>query len=561
MGSGYAGGRPDVEWWLGEIRRGIEYRKKMACETSWNRWRGYYRGQWPRNTLPVNLFFRMLRTVVPRIYFRNPSISVMPAKPGAEMMALAQLVERIDNKLIRSMKMKNQIKQIIQQTWMFGTGVGKRGFAQEFLPGDIVEEGAPDTGQGRFRQKVEYNPLVQENMPWFMRVSTGDFILPAGAVTFESARWHANRIKRPKWDVNNDPRLKGAKDLSGMDKSFDLFGHSSVEMVDMYEIHDKATGKVMVLSPQAGAGHKALIFADDRTMRNNRTCYYPLVFNDDDECFWGIPDSVVLEPQQHEINEIRTLEMKHRRLAIMKLLYKKDTIDITQLEKLLNGEVMAGVEVKGELSDIDTIQLADIPQSLRIQAQEVLNDVRESMGFSRNQAGEFSTGTSNPPTATEAQIVQVASEIRVDERRDMTADMLVDVFEDVNVDVFETWKEEQVVQVMGPNSVPVWVIFKPEMLKAGQYNIKIDPDTSVPETKEIRMNKALVTYERLKTNPLIDPELLTKYLLHELHGVQFDNMLRTMQQNAAAGAPGATSDRPLQVPDYIRLVAGAQAGS
>ena len=55
------------------------------------------------------------------------------------------------------------------------------------------------------------------------------------------------------------------------------------------------------------------------------------------------------------------------------------------------------------------------------------------MGFSRNQAGEYSSQKShNAPTAAEARIVQAASEIRVDERRDSLADVLVDMFEDAN---------------------------------------------------------------------------------------------------------------------------------
>jgi hypothetical protein len=82
--SGYIRGTPDPSYWIGEVRRGIEYRKKYAKQSEWDRWRKYYRGEWPRNTLPVNLYFRMLRTIVPRIYFRNPSLSITNTRPGAE---------------------------------------------------------------------------------------------------------------------------------------------------------------------------------------------------------------------------------------------------------------------------------------------------------------------------------------------------------------------------------------------------------------------------------------------------------------------------------------------
>lgn len=570
--SGYIKGKPDAEYWLGEIRRGVEFRKRCTSEHRWGVWRNYYRGIWPRSVLPVNLYFRMLRTVVPRIYFRNPSISIQPTKPGSDQAAFAQLIERIDNKLMRTMRMKDQLKKITQQAWMFGTGIGTRGYAQEFKPApDLLADGsAPDAIDTKNTplHKVEYHSNVRDGMPWFLKCNTGDFIVPADTCEFEEARWVANWIRRPQFEVQNDPRLKGLKNINATPPGTSLLsgganiaGRKRRDIVDLVCIHDMMTKKVFIIAPFHDS--KVAYFEDDVLQVNNRMPFYKLVFNDDDENFWGVPDSLILEPQQLELNEIRTLEMKHRRLALIKIMYKKGSIEMTQLEKLLDGTVAAAVEVIGELGDIDHFQVADIPPSLRLQGQEVMGDVREGMGFSRNQAGEYSEGKSKNPTATEASIVQAASEIRVDERRDMLADMIVDVFEDIHEDIFDRWHDEQVLQVMGPDNVPVWVSFKPEALKSAQYEFQIDPDTAVPETKAVRQQKAVQTYGVLKDNPLIDPHLLTKYLLRELHGVQYDNMIRGVQalsQQAASQAPGATQGQPIQMGDYIKRMAQAKGG-
>ena len=560
--SGYSHGKPDAEYWLGEIRRGIQFRRKYASEHRWATWRNYYRGNWPRGVLPVNLFFRMLRTVVPRIYFRNPSISIQPTKPGADQAAFAQLIERIDNKLMRTMRMKDQLKKMVQQAWMFGTGIGVRGYAQEFQPSPDVfgdEEAAQIKTKGTPMQRVEYHSNVQKDMPWFLKCNTGDFIVPADTCEFEEARWYAEWIRRPQFEVQNDPRLKNMKDIASTQPGMgDISGHTdsrrlTKDTVDLIQIHDTMTGKVFIIAPYHHS--KIALFDDDRLSTNNRPPCYRLVFNDDDEVFWGVPDSMILEPQQLELNEIRTLEMKHRRLSLLKIMYKKGTIEVPQLEKLLDGQVCAAVEVLGELSDVDHFQVADIPNSLRVQGQEVLGDVRESMGFSRNQAGEYSEGASKNPTATEANIVQAAAEIRIDERRDMLADVIVDLFEDIHTDIFERWRDDQIVQIMGADNIPVWVAFKPEMLKAARYEFQIDPDTAVPETKQMRMQKGVQTYTILKDNPLIDPELLTKYLLREMHGVQYDNMMRSMaqlQKNAGSGQQGSNPSQPLTAEQYIQ---------
>lgn len=566
MSNGYITGKPDVEWWLTQVRKGIAYRKKHTREPEWARWRQYYRGYWPKGTLPVNLFFRMLRTVVPKIYFRNPSISIQPSKMGVEQQVFARLIERVDNKLMRTMKIKNQIKQMVHDTWMFGTGVGKRGFGQEFHPTpDMISGGSDPVAKGAGPvAKTEYHSTIKDNMPWFLENPTGGFIVPSGSRNFQECRWYAGWYKRPLDDLQEDPRFKNTAMLKGSQHSDYGQGAKSLiegpeNEVDLLEIRDTKTGKAFVIAPYGETDKKVLLFGDDSLQVNGRTPFYTTVFNPDDEVCWGVPDSVVLEPQQLELNEIRTLAMKHRRLSIIKLLYKDKALDVDQIEKLLNGDVLAAVKVVGELNDVEFRQTAEIPRDLFLAAREVMEDVREGSGFSRNQFGNYAEGSADR-TATEAKIIDVASEIRIDERRDTIADLMVDLFEDIHVDIFDRWKGEIVEQVIGPDNIPVWVAFAPAMLKAAQYELQVDPDSTVPETKDVRMNKALITYERLKTNPLIDPQLLTQYLLHSLHGVAFDNMMRTMQQLAATGAAGATQENPLSAGQFMQRLAGGQSG-
>src|SRR5258708_4302353 len=279
--SGYFQGKPDPEYWLGELRRGMQFRKTYAQEARWSTWRQYYRGNWPRGVLPVNLFFMMLRSVVPRIYFRNPSISIQPTKPGADQAAFAQLIERIDNKLMRTMRMKDQLKKITQQAWMFGTGIGKRGFAQEFKPSPDVlgDESAPEAVRttGTPLHKVEYHANVQENMPWFLKCPTGDFIVPADTCEFEESRWYANWLRRPQFEVQNDPRLDNLKEIatSAPGQSLLAGGQQSParkrrDIVDLVEIHYTMTQKVFIMAPYHSASSKIAYYADDLLQTNNR---------------------------------------------------------------------------------------------------------------------------------------------------------------------------------------------------------------------------------------------------------------------------------------------------
>lgn len=547
---GYIRGQPDVGWWLAQIRKAIAFRKKYAYEDRWQTWRNYYRGQWPRGTLPVNLFYRMLRSAIPRIYFNDPAISVVPARAGGDQQILAKIVERIDNRLIRVLGVKDQIKRAIHNAWMFGTGAVKVGWGSEFkpAPSHFSSEQAPIETSGSFSRKVEYNSLVFPDMPWLLSLHPSDLLVPSGTRSFEDVPWVGTWVRRPYDDVCSDPRLKNTSDLHVSSSS--SFSDPVVETVDLVEIRDRRTEKVIVLAPYLS--NKVLYYGDDTLHTNNRPNIYPIIFNVDDEVFWGVPDSIILEPQQLELNEIRTLMMQHRRLSIVKILAKTNSVRTSEMEKILNGDVAAVVNIDGELSDVTHFQTANIPSDLFLAANEVIQDVRETLGFSRNQWGDFAAQKSHSaPTAYETRVVQQAAEIRIEERRDIVADALVKAFEDINVLVFNKWTKEQVLQIIGPRGLPIWIAFRPSMLASSRYILTIDPDTSMPETRELRTQRALITYERLKTNPLIDPELLTQYLLHELHGVQFDDMMRTLQRNAAAGVPGSSPEHPMSVQDAV----------
>ncbi len=558
MPEGYTNGKPDVAWWTSQITAGIEFRKKYAHEAKWDTWRNFYRGNWQDGILPSNIYFKMLRTIVPRVYFRNPSISLVASKPGIENMLFAQLLERIDNKLIKRMKLKKQIKMMVQDAFMFGTAVGKLGFGAEFTPSpDDLETDQPFNKNNTI---VEYNQNVHANMPWFMRVHTGAFIVPPGLMSFDDSRFAIHWIRRPLSDIKDDPRFKNVSDLKGSTRGTMSAGtkaykenkgyRNPTEMIDLYEIRDKKTGKVFVLAPYATS--KVLYFGNDELQSHSRLPFYTFAFNADDDVFWGVPDSQILEPIQLEVNETRTQIMKHRRLSLVKILAKVNSIEDSEAEKLVNEDVSPVVFIKGNpTTDIKFLEGSNIPRDLFTAFEVTVFDARETVGFSRNEFGEFNS-RSGDTSATEATIVKQASEIRVDERRDMIADMIVDIVDHMHTIIFEHWTEEQVVDIMGPNGVPIWIKFRPSMLKSGSYEVNVDPDTSVPDTKQARQNKATQLFGLLNGDPMVDQMRLRRYLLHEMHGTVFDDMLIF---------PGiGTPQNPMEMAQAIELFSQMQAG-
>jgi hypothetical protein len=537
MPDGYKGNKPDIAWWIGQIAKGKKFRKQYAHQDRWNDWRRWGRGEWRGGILPTNIYFKMVRTLVPRTYFRNPSVSISQTQPGMDEMMLAKLLERVDNKLLDVMKMKEQMKRAVLHGVMFGTGGLRRGYGAEFspTPADIVTE-SPDVGGRKMREFVEYNDLVSANRPWCLTAHPGSIIVPEGCTDIHDARWVCFEYQRPKKDVLDDPRMSNKGGLNESVKTPSTGGNIlpwgeklQGDGVIQWEIRDKKTRTVFVIAPFSGATshdeQKPLFFEDDELSRNGRSNYYPLIFNQDDEVFWGISDSQIIEPQQLEANQIRTQMMYHRRIMLTKFLYEKGAVTPDELSKLLSDQnVGAGVQVNN-INAVRMLEAIAMPPGLEAAGAIVSQDVQEMLGLGVNQFGEYAPGSADR-SATEANIVNQATSIRIDERRDTCADLLVDFTTDMNDDIAEYWTSDMVVDLVGPGGAPIWVQFHPRLLRTGQYNVKIDPDSSIPLTKQYREQKATQVYGALfGKNPDVNPHELTRFFLNELYGVDADSIM------------------------------------
>jgi len=563
-------GHIDAGWWSTQIDAGIKFRERYAYEKSWPRWRQYYRGEWDPGVLPKNVFFPMLRSVVPRVYFRNPRVSIRPAIPGFINMAFAQVMHRLMNKLIEQNKLKKEMKRIVHDTFLCGSGFIKTGYGAKHTLGPV--EPFEEAPLGKKGEAFEYDPNVIAGMPWAKRAGPGTVVLPDGTDRMEEARWIANHISRPKDDLMRDPRFKGKTDgITGHAYKGEPGKQRSnvedvLEMVDLFEVRDRKFKRVFVYAPTGGArspgsaqGGRELLLVDDDPLQERGFPFKQVVFNDDDEVCWGVPHAQILEPQQLEANDIRTQMMYHRRAALVKMLIARGTMTPAEKAKLLSEDPAALVEVDGNPDNVaKTLQTSYIPQDL-ISAESINSqDVRETLGFSRNEFGEFQSRRGDT-SAEEARNVHASSEIRVDDMRDAMADLLEEVVREWMEMIFDLWTEEQLVDVVGPGGVPIWVSVNPSELRSGRYVVHIDADSPSPLGAEDREVIALNRYAVLKDNPQIDPTLLTKYLINEMGGVELDELLKAMPQ-APGGGGGAPGGNPGQHTDMMGL-AGQMQGA
>lgn len=559
-----------VSEWRELIAEGEKYRERFGRSKDWRRWWGYYRGEWEQETaLPVNMIFAFARSLIPRLYFRNPRVVVTPLQPGRYLQA--KVLERVDNLIIREIGVKQALKAAALDAFLYGTGIIKRGYDSEF--GFDPEQGsyergalATDTGE-RGQERIEYNANIRPGWPWVERIHPGTFVVPWGTRSLDSAPWCAHMVIRHIDDVKKDPKYRKSvtKDLQPTlarvplaheeDKGV-LLPSRNNEYVRLWEIYDAKTGKVYVIAD----GCDELLREDDDVLSTFGFPFYPVVFSPDHDHFWGVSDLVNLEPLQLELNEIRTQLRLQRRVAVKKFLYQDGAIDEVELQKLLRADwedMGIGIKVKGNPQTAVVQFQPNIPPDHIMASNEVRMDMREVAGFSRNQLGEFDRSTRR--TATEAQIVEMASAIRIDERRDVLADVLADIVRGINDTIFEWWTEEHVAYIVGPDGARYWLRFTGDDLR-GDYTYRIDPDTALPTTLQTRKQEAIELYKALANDPLVAQgpgrlELL-RHLLLQYEGIEIEAILPPQQ----AVMPVGMMEQTFTLPQLAQMLAMMQAG-
>jgi len=491
--------------WQQEIRNGLKFREYYGGDKDWHRYKDYYRHKF-NSPLPVNMMFSILRSISAQTYFRNPSITVTPRKPGIKYQLHARIVEKICRWLIKQTQVKQQLKQMISDSFLCGTAIGVHGYDSEY--GFSSNDGPATLTQfDKKGYKIEYNSFINPGMPWFLRVRPDDVVFPWGTVDKSSAPWFAFRKLRPLDDLRKDPKYKVPKDMKGtfVQQRSDSEGaveatpetslfrdmQQGQQWVELWIIHDACTGRTYTIT--LDDANKTFLRDEEDPMQIDGLPCETLIPNPDPDYIWGVPDARIIEPQLLEVNEIRTQSMYHRRVDMLKMLYKKGSIDADELKKLLSEKVELAVGIEAEGSIRDAVMpmspsVTGILQDMGFQAEQARQDIRETVGFSRVQMGEFQ-GKSHV-TKSEVDKVMAKSDIRIEERRDQMADMVVSIASNYMQMIYKNWTTPVVQDIIGPDGAMWWLQFTgPEI--AGEYNFDVNPSTAAPQDIDSRKRDAI----------------------------------------------------------------------
>lgn len=554
---------PD-EWGL-EIQSGLDYRRKFGLEGTWGDLESMYYNVHPSmaNDGP-NIIMSTMDSLLSTLTVPTPAIMVKPEHP--EAVNKAPIVEVTDNVLLRELKIRDEVETAALHAGLFGNGIVKMGYDSEygFDPrydlGGSLKLGFSLTQFGKKGdRRIETDSTVSPGMPWVKAVDPRDIIVPWGTFRLNSTPWVVHRFVRHIDDLQADPKYsntKGVKPSLSMENFVQSYsstmrlwrsggstdpnvgrarrfthtkrGSRDVAYVELFEIQDRRTGRIMVIVPN----YDKFLRDDVNALQiNNVLPYASVSFTPKARAFWTTSDAYYLQAIQMEISDLAVQRTKIRRLAVLKFLYDGDIIEEVELAKLLSPDVGVAAKISGggDISKAIVPITTHPDQTLILEEEHLRKNSREQIGFSRNQLGEFSGGRR---TATEAGIVKQASDLRMSRRGLAIKTLYEDIIGIVNGIIFEHWTLPRYAEVIGQQYAEQWRQFSGTSLKSRySYDVNFVDDAEL----RARRIEALTLYQMMIKDPAVDPAGLRLYLSDAFNDPQFARVFNADIQNAMQG--------------------------
>ena len=497
-----------------DIKRAKEYRKKYGQQKKWSTWLDWYRNIYPVNQVPSNYIYTLVRALVPRLVPRKMRHIATPTQPTA--MGKAHALSMIDNQWIRESHLRRELRWAVMSAAVFGVGFLKVGWDHDAATQWMLADNKPGNA-------------------WVDFVEPLDLVVPWGTTDLRKAEWCAHRLLMRLEDVQKSELYDGTATLSAdhvstqsddVPSRFHRGEDAMNDLVEVWEVHDAKEGLVMAINEH----HAKFLRHENDATQVDGLPFVDIRFNDSGLNYWPPSDVMQIRFQQMEINEINAQLVAHRRNVLRKLIVESGMMDPSEIDKLNSPKVDEVVFVKGPPNQVAQELKFGIPRELYEMKQMLREDMREALGFSRNQMGEYDN--SSRRTATEAAAVHQGAENRIEERRDLVMEAVVEVLNKVNLLIFDNWTEEQVGLVAGADGAQHWVSFTGESLK-DSYDYSMEVYDEGTNTREKRRADTFQMMEVLgkaaQMGVKMNPQAILGEFINQFEGFDANQILGIQQ--------------------------------
>ena len=525
-----------VQDWVKEIDRGLKYREIYGLEKYWHELEALFYGVHPSQAHEgPNIIAETGDALVSTLTVPSPYVEVVAKLP--ELVDLAPVLESLDNSMIKDTMLRSAIEGAVLDAYLWGKGVIKVGYDSEFGWDPSMDFGL-GMSLSQFNstgERIEFSS-ARPGFPWVKKVLPHDIVVPWGTIDDSDARWIAHRVVRHIDEVKADSKYSNTSEMmptmsmedfvnsykstikpyraagGNYGSTVGMEGTKSREFVELWEIHDRATGKVVVIS----TGYNQFLRDEVDALQVRGLPFISFSLTPSARAFWTTSDAFYLRHAQAELSDISLQTSKQRRASILKFLYRSGAFTEEALNRLMSKDVGAGIEVAAGM-DLDSVVKPITPQNVNLSLQQdsefVRRNARSAVGMSRNQMGEFEQ--SGRRTAYEAGLVQQGAELRMSRRQVVVRDVYIEAVRKMNEMVFQFWTSPRFAKILDERGVPMFVAFTGRNLR-GEYSYDLTFTQEPNMTPAERAQQAIMLYQGLVQDPAVDQIKLRQFLINNM---------------------------------------------
>lgn len=554
-----------------ELRRSQRWRENAGYDDLWQRMKDLYRGfhaptSSASDRLIVNMSFATVNVISPSVAINNPRFTVMARRPQDAPQAI--IAEEVLNYQWRTGRYQDQFRLAVIDWLMFGHGWMKVGYKftkppevkkpedNKDDPYAIDAEGVDD------REPVEGNVETESNVPgddrpYAERVSPEDIFVDPDGRTLDDIRWIAQRIRRPVADVRVDSRYKNKTIRNNVQPTttsrwedtdtpppergnMDARDSGFVDIIEWYDLRrrtysvfaDGATDGFLI-NPEP----MPYVFGHPFLMLPN--------YQVPDE-FYPIGELEQIETLQLELNETRSQMLNHRKRNARKYLYMEDAFTTGGIEALESDEdnVMVAVASNQDIGKvIIPMPTIGVQADFYNQSQMIEDDMDKVSGVSDYMRGQMPEVRR---TATEAAMLQDAQQSRAADKLAKVEVFLARIGERIIQLMQQYMTGEQVVRIVGPNAMPVWLTYDRDYIQ-GQFDFEVEAGSTQPMNETFRRQAAMQMVDAMAPFAqagVIDPGAVAQHVLQFGFGVKDPSQYLMQQQQPGLPPPEGEAQPP-----------------
>jgi hypothetical protein len=384
----------------------------------------------------VNLFYSSIETKLPTLLFYKPDYKVTArpqhlATEGSDAEERAQLCEDALQTVVEDPRtMFRPITGLAMKDAEFRFGLVEVGYSANWI--DNPNAGRPalrDDGKTELKDEqgqavLEPSRMLKSESVYLKRIPPQNFRVSKRPETMLGLHdWCAYKEWHYVEDVKRNPGYQNTRDLkpSGAEKPSGEVGapregdnDKHADMVCLWKIWDLRTQTTTVIAD----GHD-LPLIENEPYKTFPLCDLKYVDRPDD--YYPIPPVFNGRKPQDEVNEIRQRQREHGRRYTRRYTYVEGRITPEEVEKLEKGGDGVMVQALQE-NAIIPVPDANLHPYTQETLQTATDDFHQVVGVTAEQEG-----ISESDTATQANILNVNSQIRTTAQRVTVADWLAEI--------------------------------------------------------------------------------------------------------------------------------------